>query len=45
MQTVNDELSGSELTAIPIISGCEIDDSMQRIIAELGLGDNVIIDE
>ncbi len=45
MQTVNDELSGSELTAIPIISGCEIDDSMQRIIAELGLGDNVIIEE
>ncbi len=45
MQTVNDELSGSGLTAIPIISGCEIDDSMQRIIAELGLGDNVIIEE
>ncbi len=45
MQTVNEELSGSGLTAIPIICGCEIDDSMRTVIDELGLGDNVIIEE
>lgn len=45
MQTINEELSGSELTAIPIISGCEIDDSMRKVITELELGDNVIIEE
>ncbi len=45
MQTVNDRLSGLELTVIPIISGCEIDEGMEKIIAELNLGDNVIIEE
>lgn len=45
MQTVNDELTGSGLTAIPIISGCAIDDSMRKIIDEMNLGDNVIIQE
>lgn len=45
MQTVNEELSGSGLTAIPIISGCEIDDSMRMVLDELNLGDNVIIEE
>ena len=45
MQTINEELSGSELTAIPIISVCEIDDSMRKVITELELGDNVIIEE